>query len=64
MNTLRKFFLHRSIARSSVAFDSGRDTNRAIELLNWDAIVAAILVIGVGVSFWIGAGLMIAHLRK
>jgi len=64
MNTIQKFLLNRSIARNSAVYGSGRDENRAGQLLNWDAIVGTILVIGVGVSFWFGAGLMISRLWK
>jgi hypothetical protein len=64
MNTIQKFLLNRSIARNSAVYDSGRDENRAVQLLNWDAIVGTILVVGVGVSFWLGAGLMVARLWK
>jgi hypothetical protein len=45
-------------------YDFGHNEDRAVDLLNWDAIVAAILVIGVGAGFWTGVGLMIAHLWK
>jgi len=64
MNAIQKFLLNRSIADSLAAYDSRCDENRAGDLLNWDAIVAAILTIGVGASFWTGAGMMIAHLWK
>ena len=62
VNTMQKFLLRKSIASNLAVHDSGRDANRAVVPLNWDAIVAAILVIGVGASFWAGVGLMIARL--
>jgi hypothetical protein len=48
MNAIQKFLLNKSNARNLAVYDSGRDAHRAFALLNWDAIVATILVIGVG----------------
>jgi hypothetical protein len=64
MNATQKSPPDESIASSVAVQDSGRDENRAVYPLNWDAILAAILVIGGGGGFWAGAGLMIAHLWK
>lgn len=64
MNAIQKFLRCKSTARNSAGCDSSRDAQHAFGPLNWDAIVATILVIGVGVSFWIGAGLMIARVWK
>jgi hypothetical protein len=59
MNAIQEFLLNKSIASRSSAYDSGHDENRAADTLNWDAIVGAILAIGVGASFWSGAAVMI-----
>ena len=64
MNAMQKFPLDEPIASSLAIYDSRRDENRAVDLLNWDAIVAAMLVLGVGAGFWAGAGLMIVHMWK
>jgi len=64
MNPIQRFLLRKSTNRNTPVYNSGRDAHRVVELLNWDVIVATILVIGVGVSFWIGAGLMIARVWK
>jgi hypothetical protein len=52
------------MSRNLAVYNSGRNPNCDMVLFNWHAIVAAILVIGVGVSFWTGIGMMIAHLWK
>jgi len=64
MNAIQKFPRKKFTARNPAFHDSVRDAHRASELLNWDAIVGTLLVIGVGLSFWIGAGLMIARVWK
>lgn len=54
MNDIKKFRFDRPVPSHFVV---------AVDL-NWAAIAAAILVIGVGTSFWIVVGLMIAQLWK
>ena len=56
------------LARANPAVDdSERNENRALDQLNWSVIVAVILILIGGTSFWTAAGLMIvrvAHLWK
>jgi hypothetical protein len=66
MKRIKKFRFDRSIPSNLAVYNSGHNENekRAVDLLNWAAIAAAILVVGVGTSFWTLVGLMIRQLWK
>jgi len=64
MNATPTIFLAEPTTRNRAQDFRTEDEDRTPSLLNWNAVAGAMLVLGVGASFWTGLGLTIARVWK